>query len=193
MLPQMPGGWQDFTTTKWQPLLRNLHQMVLADAHLDHRNNFAAAGGTSHWRDCHCADALSSSLLKHLLKAEGGAAEWQSRRRLGGTTVANQSVSSVVSLRGVEGAGSAAEEPARLAQTIFSHGGGGSQAEAADRQVRLRAGPHPAKYPPPLLSSAAERHVAVLAGRCHAHARELRCRAGPVADAADWEVTEDPQ
>ena len=29
----------------------------------------------SHWRDCHFADALSPSLLKHLLKVEGGAAE----------------------------------------------------------------------------------------------------------------------
>ena len=37
---------------------------------------------TSHWRDCHFADALSPSLLKHLLKVEGGAAEWQFRRRL---------------------------------------------------------------------------------------------------------------
>ena len=27
---------------------------------------------TSHWRDCHFADALSPSLLKHLLKGEGG-------------------------------------------------------------------------------------------------------------------------
>ena len=26
----------------------------------------------SHWRDCHFADALSPSLLKHLLKTEGG-------------------------------------------------------------------------------------------------------------------------
>ena len=25
----------------------------------------------SHWRDCHFADALSPSLLKHLLKVEG--------------------------------------------------------------------------------------------------------------------------
>ena len=29
----------------------------------------------SHWRDCHFADALSPSLLKQLLKGEGGAAE----------------------------------------------------------------------------------------------------------------------
>ena len=29
----------------------------------------------SHWRDCHFADATSPSLLKHLLKVEGGAAE----------------------------------------------------------------------------------------------------------------------
>ena len=28
-----------------------------------------------HWRDCHFADALSPSILKHLLNAEGGAAE----------------------------------------------------------------------------------------------------------------------
>ena len=31
-------------------------------------------GGISRWRDCHFADALSPSLLKHLLKVEGGAA-----------------------------------------------------------------------------------------------------------------------
>ena len=31
--------------------------------------------GSSHWRDCHFADALSPSLLIHLLKVEGGAAE----------------------------------------------------------------------------------------------------------------------
>ena len=33
-------------------------------------------------RDCHSAGAPSASLLIHLLKAEGGAAEWQCRRRL---------------------------------------------------------------------------------------------------------------
>jgi hypothetical protein len=33
------------------------------------------AVGPSHWRDCHFADALSPSLLKHLLKVEDGAAE----------------------------------------------------------------------------------------------------------------------
>ena len=32
-------------------------------------------GVASHWRDCHFADALSPSLLIHLLKAEWGAAE----------------------------------------------------------------------------------------------------------------------
>ena len=31
-----------------------------------------AAGPPSHWRDCHFADATSPSLLKHLLKVEGG-------------------------------------------------------------------------------------------------------------------------
>ena len=31
--------------------------------------------GDSHRRDCHCADALSPSLLKRLLKVEWGAAE----------------------------------------------------------------------------------------------------------------------
>ena len=35
----------------------------------------------SHRRDCHLADAPSSSLLKHLLKGEWGAAEWQNSRR----------------------------------------------------------------------------------------------------------------
>ena len=29
----------------------------------------------SHWRDCHFADTLSPSLLKYLMKVEGGAAE----------------------------------------------------------------------------------------------------------------------
>ena len=29
----------------------------------------------SHWRDCHFADGPSPSILKHLLKVEGGAAE----------------------------------------------------------------------------------------------------------------------
>ena len=33
------------------------------------------SGRTSCWRDCHSPDALSPSLLKHLLQAEGGAAE----------------------------------------------------------------------------------------------------------------------
>ena len=32
-------------------------------------------GADSHWRDCHFADVLSPSLLIHLLKLEGGAAE----------------------------------------------------------------------------------------------------------------------
>ena len=32
-------------------------------------------GGRGHWRDCHFAGALSPSLLKHLLKVEGVAAE----------------------------------------------------------------------------------------------------------------------
>ena len=32
-------------------------------------------GGVSRRRDCHFADALSPSLLIHLLKGEGGAAE----------------------------------------------------------------------------------------------------------------------
>ena len=31
------------------------------------------SGAASHWRDCHFADALSPSVLKHLLKVEGGA------------------------------------------------------------------------------------------------------------------------
>ena len=35
----------------------------------------ALDGGTSHWRDCHFADVPSPSILKHLLKGEGGAAE----------------------------------------------------------------------------------------------------------------------
>ena len=33
------------------------------------------AGPASHWRDRHFADAPSTSLLMHLLKVEGGAAE----------------------------------------------------------------------------------------------------------------------
>ena len=44
-------------------------------------------GVRSYSRDCHFADALSPSLLKHLLQAEGGAAEGQSRRRLGVSAV----------------------------------------------------------------------------------------------------------
>ena len=46
-----------------------------------HKNNIDAIdefdldGSPSHWRDCHFADVLSPSLLKHLLKVEGGAAE----------------------------------------------------------------------------------------------------------------------
>ena len=36
----------------------------------------SASPPPSHWREfCHFADALSPSLLKHLLKVEGGAAE----------------------------------------------------------------------------------------------------------------------
>ena len=31
-------------------------------------------GKTSHWRDCHFTDIPSKSMLKHLLKGEGGAA-----------------------------------------------------------------------------------------------------------------------
>ena len=37
--------------------------------------NLIRLGVISHWRDCHFADALSPSLLIHLLKVEGGAAE----------------------------------------------------------------------------------------------------------------------
>ena len=33
------------------------------------------AGGVNHWRDRHFADALSPSILKHLIKVERGAAE----------------------------------------------------------------------------------------------------------------------
>ena len=39
-------------------------------------------GETSRRRDCHFDDTPFLSLLKHLLKVEGGATEWQSRRRL---------------------------------------------------------------------------------------------------------------
>ena len=35
----------------------------------------------SRCRDCHFADALSPSLLMHLLRVEGGAAEWQNSRQ----------------------------------------------------------------------------------------------------------------
>ena len=48
---------------------RHVNRGPSADWH-DHHD-----GGSSHWRDCHFADALSPSLLKHLLKVEGGAAE----------------------------------------------------------------------------------------------------------------------
>ena len=37
--------------------------------------NFPLKGSASHWPDCHFADALSPSLLMHLLNVEGGAAE----------------------------------------------------------------------------------------------------------------------
>ena len=37
---------------------------------------------SSRRRDCHFDDTPFLSLLKHLLKVEGGATEWQSRRRL---------------------------------------------------------------------------------------------------------------
>ena len=47
------------------------------------RHDVAVRDRPSRWREfCHSADALSPSRLKHLLKVEGGAAEWQSRRRL---------------------------------------------------------------------------------------------------------------
>ena len=48
---------------------------------LDHRRDGV---GPSRRRDCHFADIPSPSLLKRLLKGEGGAAKWQSRRRLVG-------------------------------------------------------------------------------------------------------------
>eukprot|EP01051_Picozoa_sp_SAG22_P011529 SAG22_NODE_1118_length_5518_cov_1.906994_4_plen_581_part_00 len=101
MLPQMPGEWQAFTTAKWPPLLRNLHQMVLVDAHLDHRDNFAGfalSPGAA-------AAGVAASVV-------GG----------GGAPGLNKSVSSVVSLRGVGGAGggaSAAAETALLARQLF--------------------------------------------------------------------------
>ena len=38
----------------------------------------------SHWRDCHFDDTPCLSLLKHLLKSQGGAIKRQSHRRLGG-------------------------------------------------------------------------------------------------------------
>ena len=40
-----------------------------------HWSTAAECGVASHWRDCHFADALSPSLLNHLLKVEGGAVE----------------------------------------------------------------------------------------------------------------------
>ena len=38
-------------------------------------NSKAATKVGSHWRDCHCDDTPSPSLLAHQLKGEGGAAE----------------------------------------------------------------------------------------------------------------------
>ena len=38
-------------------------------------NSISLSSPPSHWRDCRFADALSPSLLKHLLKVEGDAAE----------------------------------------------------------------------------------------------------------------------
>ena len=47
---------------------------TMIDPHQDEMNpRFCGEG--SHWRDCYFADALSPSLLKHLLKRDGGAAE----------------------------------------------------------------------------------------------------------------------
>ena len=51
------------------PGRRQLRRQRLSLAGLNRRDC------TSRWRDCHFADALSRSLLKHLLKEEGSAAE----------------------------------------------------------------------------------------------------------------------
>ena len=69
----------------------------LADGYLEVLVTEPGAGegaGPSHWRDCHFADGLSPSLLKHLLQIEGGAAEQQSRRRLAGPCVLDEDVRS---------------------------------------------------------------------------------------------------
>ena len=49
-------------------------QFVMAEATYDN-DQLNREGTYSHWQDCHFADALSPSLLKHLLNEEGGAAE----------------------------------------------------------------------------------------------------------------------
>ena len=62
--PPPPGGRR----------LRLMQFNILADG-LSGRDQTGPLGGCSPWRDCHFADALSPSLLIHLLKVEGGAAE----------------------------------------------------------------------------------------------------------------------
>ena len=55
-----------------------VHQVIVALESKSNGNGIARIrfdGGCSHWRDCHFADALSPSLLKHLQKGEGSAAE----------------------------------------------------------------------------------------------------------------------
>ena len=51
------------------------HLQVDAEIDPDEQFFWELNGFLSHWRDyCHFVDALSPSLLKHLLKVEGGAA-----------------------------------------------------------------------------------------------------------------------
>ena len=64
------GQSEDVFTDAERP--GTLRVCVIEARDLPHMDTF---GGASHWRDCHFADALSPSLLKHLLNVEGGAAE----------------------------------------------------------------------------------------------------------------------
>eukprot|EP01052_Picozoa_sp_SAG31_P006959 SAG31_NODE_326_length_17664_cov_10.038543_18_plen_180_part_00 len=85
----MPGEWQDFASLKWPPLLRNLNQMVLADAHLDDRSNFLQADSIAHGS----VPGVRSNGI-----------------------ALNKTIASVLSLRGVE---TAIEETTQLARSIF--------------------------------------------------------------------------
>ena len=55
---------------------------IVQESQLRHPAHPTALQPSRRRRDCHFGDAPSPSILKHLLKVEGRAAEWQSRQRL---------------------------------------------------------------------------------------------------------------